>query len=168
MTIFEHYYFCIAIWLSQLFPNVLITVIHLDVLLMNWFVIFPLFSTVIVITVSPLSCVSCVPASCVLIWFVSCPRFLWWLVHSCPAVFVSLSMIILCIYSPVCSVWFGLFNSLHHGVPVCVSLELCDLDQYKDKTSPSRQNIQWETRRHVPSFSFDTQAYLCVVGLDIC
>ncbi len=25
-------------------------------------------------TVSPLSCVSCVPASCVHIWFVSCPR----------------------------------------------------------------------------------------------
>ncbi len=45
------------------------------------------------LTVSPLSCVSCVPASCVLIWFVSCP-----------AVFVWLSMIILCIYSPICSV----------------------------------------------------------------
>ncbi len=106
MTIFEHYYFCIAIWLSQLFPNVLITVLLMKNLCLC-FVIFPLFSTVIVITVSPLSCVSCVPASCVLIWFVSCPRFLWLLVNSCPAVFVSLSMIILCIYSPVCSVWFG-------------------------------------------------------------
>ncbi len=26
--------------------------------------------------VSPLSCVSCVPASCVHIWFVSCPRLM--------------------------------------------------------------------------------------------
>ncbi len=74
--------------------------------------------------ISPLSCVSCVPASCVLIWFVSCPCFLWLSVNSCPAVFVSLSMIILCIYSPVYSVWFGLVYSLLPGVPVCVSLAL--------------------------------------------
>ncbi len=45
----------------------------------------------------PVSCVSCVPASCFLIWFVSCPRLMWLLVNSCPAVFVSLSMIIPCI-----------------------------------------------------------------------
>ncbi len=38
--------------------------------------------------VSPLSCVSCVPASCVHIWFVSCSRQMWLLVYSCPAVFV--------------------------------------------------------------------------------
>ncbi len=38
--------------------------------------------------VSPLSCVSWVPASCVHIWFVSCPRQMWLLVYSCPAVFV--------------------------------------------------------------------------------
>ncbi len=38
--------------------------------------------------------VSCVPASCFLIWFASCPCFMWLLVNSCPAVFVSLSMII--------------------------------------------------------------------------
>ncbi len=41
-----------------------------------------------------LLCVSCVPASCVHIWFVPCPRLMWLLVNSCPAVFVSLSMII--------------------------------------------------------------------------
>ncbi len=35
-------------------------------------------------------CVSCVPASCFLIWFVSCPRLMWLLVHSCPAVFMWL------------------------------------------------------------------------------
>ncbi len=29
-----------------------------------------------------------VPASCVHIWFVSCPRLMWLLVNSCPAVFV--------------------------------------------------------------------------------
>ncbi len=73
-----------------------------------------------VLSVSPLSCVSCVPASCVLIWFVSCPRFLWLWVYSCPAVFVSLSIIILCIYNPDCSVWFRLVYSLLPGVPVCV------------------------------------------------
>ncbi len=38
--------------------------------------------------VSPLSCVSCVPTSCFLIWFVSCPCLMSLLVHSCPAVFV--------------------------------------------------------------------------------
>ncbi len=38
----------------------------------------------------------------------SCPRFLWLWVNYCPAVFVSLSMIILCIYCPVCSAWFHL------------------------------------------------------------
>ncbi len=36
--------------------------------------------------VSPLSCVSCVPASCVHIWFVSCPRLRWSRVNPCPAV----------------------------------------------------------------------------------
>ncbi len=61
-------------------------------------------------------CVPCVPASCVLIWFVSCPRLMWLLVNLCPAVFVSLSMIYLCIYSPVCSVWFGLVYLLLPGV----------------------------------------------------
>ncbi len=48
----------------------------------------------------------------------------WLLVHSCPSVFVSLSMIILCIYSHVCSVRFRLVYSLLPGVPVCVSLAL--------------------------------------------
>ncbi len=38
--------------------------------------------------VSPLSCVSCVPASCVHIWFVSCPRQMSLWVNPCPAVFV--------------------------------------------------------------------------------
>ncbi len=63
--------------------------------------------------------VSCVPASCVLIWFVSCPRLMWLLVNLCPAVFVLLSMIYLCIYSPVCSVWFCLVYSLLPVFPVC-------------------------------------------------
>ncbi len=38
--------------------------------------------------------------------------------------FVSLSMIILCIYSPVCSIWFGPVYSLLPGVTVCVYLAL--------------------------------------------
>ncbi len=36
--------------------------------------------------VRPLSCVSCVPASCFLIWLVSCPRFMSLLVNSIPGV----------------------------------------------------------------------------------
>ncbi len=43
-----------------------------------------------------LLCVSCVPASCVHIWFVSCPRLMWLLVNSCPAVFMWL-----CVNYPV-------------------------------------------------------------------
>ncbi len=46
--------------------------------------------------VSPLSCVSCVPASCVHIWFVSCPCFMSLLVKYVPAVFV-----LLCVNYPV-------------------------------------------------------------------
>ncbi len=38
--------------------------------------------------VRPLSCVSCVPASCFLIWLVSCPRFMSLLVNSVPGVCV--------------------------------------------------------------------------------
>ncbi len=64
-------------------------------------------------------CVSCVPASCVHIWFVSCPRQMWLLVNSCPGVFMSLSMIYLCIYSPVCSDRFCLVYSLLPVFPVC-------------------------------------------------
>ncbi len=55
-----------------------------------------------------LLCVSCVPASCVHIWFVSCPRLMSLWVNSCPAVFVSLSVINLCILVHACSVWFRL------------------------------------------------------------
>ncbi len=69
--------------------------------------------------VSEFCCVSSVPASCVHIWFVSCPRQMWLLVNSCPAVFVSLSIINLCIYSPVCSLWFRLVYSLLPVFPVC-------------------------------------------------
>ncbi len=43
--------------------------------------------------VSPLSCVSCVPVSCVHIWFVSCPCLMWLLVKSVPAMFVSLACV---------------------------------------------------------------------------
>ncbi len=73
------------------------------------------------------SVVSCVPASCVLIWFVSCPRLMWLLVNSCPAVFVSLSMIYLCIYSPVCSVWVRLVYSLLPVFPVSLAMSSPDV-----------------------------------------
>ncbi len=60
------------------------------------------------VPVSPLSYVSCVPASCVHIWFVSCPRLLWLLVNSVPGVCMWLWWLSLCIYSTVCSVRFRL------------------------------------------------------------
>ncbi len=66
-----------------------------------------------------LLCVSCVPASCVHIWFVSCPRLMSLWVNSCPAVFVSLSVINLCILVHACSVWFRLVYSLLPVFPVC-------------------------------------------------
>ncbi len=65
-------------------------------------------------SVSPLSWVSCVPASCVCFWFVSCPLWVWLLVHSCPAVFVN-------------CLWLScefIVYSLLPDVPVCVSLAL--------------------------------------------
>ncbi len=47
----------------------------------------------LMVSVSPLSCVSCVPASCVHIWFVSCPCLIRFLVKSVPAVFGSLASV---------------------------------------------------------------------------
>ncbi len=76
-----------------------------------------------------LLCVSSVPVSCVHIWFVSCPCFMSLLVNLCPGVFMWLSMIYLCIYSPVCSVWCGLVYSLLPGVSCpcqsCLVLPWC-------------------------------------------
>ncbi len=74
--------------------------------------------------VSPLSCVSCVPASCVHIWFVSCPCFMSLWVKYVPAVFVSLCVNYPVYISPVFWVWFRLVYSLLPGVSVHVSLAL--------------------------------------------
>ncbi len=63
--------------------------------------------------------VSSVPASCVLIWFVSCPCLVWLLVKSVPAVFVSLT----CVFKFL-PVQFRVVYSLLPGVSVCVSLAL--------------------------------------------
>ncbi len=68
------------------------------------------------ITVRVLLCVSSVPASCVHIWFVSCPCFLSLWVNSCPAVCMWL-----CVNYPVYLVlvfwvWFRLVYSLFPGV----------------------------------------------------
>ncbi len=71
-----------------------------------------------------LLCVSCVPASCVHIWFVSCPRLMSLWVNSCPAVFVSLSVINLCILVHACSVWFCLVYLWLPGVS-CLSALPC-------------------------------------------
>ncbi len=67
--------------------------------------------------VSPLSCVSCVPASCVHIWFVSCPCFMSLWVNLCPAVFMWLCVNYPVYISPVFWVWFRLVYSL---LPRCI------------------------------------------------
>ncbi len=79
------------------------------------------------VSVRVLLCVSVVSASCVHIWFVSCPRQMWLSVNSCPGVFMWLSMIYLCIYSPVCSLWFRLVYSLLPVFPVLPCLALSAL-----------------------------------------
>ncbi len=75
-------------------------------------------------SVRVLLCVSCVPASCVHIWFVSCPCLISLWVNSCPAVFVSLSVINLCILVHACSVWFRLVYLWLPGVS-CLSALSC-------------------------------------------
>ncbi len=65
--------------------------------------------------------VSCVPTSCFLIWFVSCPCLMSLLVNSCPAAFVSLSMIYRCILVHACSVGCCLVYLLFPVYPVCES-----------------------------------------------
>ncbi len=76
------------------------------------------------ISVSPLSCVSCVPASCVHIWFVSCPCFksLW--VKYVPAVCMWLCVNYPVYLVPVFWVWFRLVYSLLPGVS-CLSALSC-------------------------------------------
>ncbi len=66
--------------------------------------------------VSSLSCVSCVPASCVHIWFVSCPCFMSLWVKYVPAVFVSLCVNYPLYISPVFWVRFRLVYLLFPGV----------------------------------------------------
>ncbi len=75
--------------------------------------------------VSVLLCVSSVPASCVHIWFVSCPCLMSLWVNSCPAVFVSLSVINLCILVHACSVWFRLVYLLLLSVSCLSVLPWC-------------------------------------------
>ncbi len=70
-------------------------------------------------------CVSSVPASCVHIWFVSCPCLMSLWVNACLAVFVSLSVNNLCILVHACSVWFRLVYSLLPGVSCLSVLPWC-------------------------------------------
>ncbi len=80
--------------------------------------------------VRPLSCVSCVPASCFHIWFVSCPRFMSLWVNSVPGVCV-----IMCLLSGVFK--SCLLSSMSSGllvtpvVPVCLPyLDVVNKDYY--------------------------------------
>ncbi len=65
-----------------------------------------------------LLCVSSVPASCVHIWFVSCPCFMLLWVKYVPAVFVSLCVNYPVYLSPVFWVWFRLVYLWLPGVSV--------------------------------------------------
>ncbi len=69
-------------------------------------------------------CVSCVPASCVHIWFVSCPWFMSLWVKYVPFVFVWLCVNYPVYLVPVFWVWFGLVYSLLPGVS-CLSALSC-------------------------------------------
>ncbi len=69
------------------------------------------------IIVRVLLCVSSVPASCVHIWFVSCPCFMSLWVKYVPAVFVWLCVNYPVYISPVFWVWFRLVYSL---LPRCI------------------------------------------------
>ncbi len=69
--------------------------------------------------VSPLSCVSCPPASCVHIWLVSCPCQMWLSVNSCPAVCLWLCVNYPVYLVPVFWVRFRLVYSLLPVFPVC-------------------------------------------------
>ncbi len=77
--------------------------------------------------VRPLSCVSCVPASCFLIWLVSCPHFMSLLVNSVPGVCVWLCVYYPVYLSPVCWVPCRLVYSLF-PVFLCVCIALSYLD----------------------------------------
>ncbi len=81
----------------------------------------------VVDNVRPLSCVSCVPASCFLIWLVSCPRFMSLLVNSVPGVCVWLWVYYHVYLSPVCWVPCHLVYSVF-PVFLCVCITLSTLD----------------------------------------
>ncbi len=70
-------------------------------------------------------CVSSVPASCVHIWFVSCPRLMSLWVKSVPAVFVSLCVNYPLYISPVFWVWFSLVYLWLPGVSCLSVLPWC-------------------------------------------
>ncbi len=70
--------------------------------------------------VRPLSCVSCVPASCFLIWLVSCPRFMSLLVNSVPGVCVCVIMSLLpCVFKSC------LLSSMSSGLLVIPGVSMC-------------------------------------------
>ncbi len=81
-------------------------------------------TSVTLVCVRVLLCVSSVPASCVHFWLVSCPCFMSLWVKYVPAVFVSLCVNYPVYLVPVFWVWFRLVYSLLPGVSVHVSLAL--------------------------------------------
>ncbi len=75
-------------------------------------------------------CVSCVPTSCVHIWFVSCPCFMSLWVKYVPAVFVWLCVNYPVYLVPVFWVWFRLVYSLLPSVSCLSVLPWCLIKDY--------------------------------------
>ncbi len=136
------------------------------------------------IIVRVLLCVSSVPASCVHIWFVSCPCFMSLWVKYVPAVFVWLCVNYPVYLVPVFWVWFRLVYSLLPGVSVHVSHALSCLDVIKDYYLSLRPRLRvlvppscvHRDRRpdltvsgaHSPRFVFNFSKVFCFVPVCLC
>ncbi len=86
--------------------------------------------------VRPLSCMSCVPASCFLIWFVSCPRFMSLWVYSVPGVwFVNYPVYLSPVFWVPCRLVYSLFPVF---LCVCIALSYLDvvIKDYYFEVSP--------------------------------
>ncbi len=107
----------IKLYLNILYTHTLVQYRLKQTLLMYWQLLKRVYIYINCIYVRVLLCVSCVPVSCVHIWFASCPCFMSLLVKYVPAVFVSLCVNYPVYISPVFWVWFGLVYSL---LPRCI------------------------------------------------
>ncbi len=82
----------------------------------------------LLILMSVLCGVSCVPASCVHIWFVSCPRLMWLLVNSVPGVCMWLCIDYPCVFIVLSVQLDFIWSTRYSLVFLSVSLALSCLD----------------------------------------